>query len=123
MGGRRAGSLTKLVGKGGEVATAKGGLTRAVSTKDPDAIAEASVRLIAQSSVGLEALRYSLKLAPYISRNARRLAQLSREKRDEEIRKAWSSVKRANNLETSSELDNTVISAAHATFSKTGSKQ
>ena len=123
MGGRRAASLTNLVGKGGKVTTAKGDLSRAVTKQDPGAIAHASARLITQSDVGLEALRYSLKLAPYISQNARRLAQLSRSKRDEEIRQVWSSIKRSNNLDTTPELDNTVISAAHATFSKRGSKR
>lgn len=118
MGGRRAGSLSNLVGSGGKVTTAKSKLSRAVSSENPDAIASAAANLVTKSDVGLEALRFSLKLTPFISDNARRLAQISLSKRDEEIRKAWSSVKKTSNIRTSPELDNSVISAALATFGK-----
>lgn len=118
MGGRRAGSLSNLVGSGGEVTAAKSKLSRAVSSENPDAIASAAAKLITKSGVGLEALRFSLKLTPFISENARRLAKISPAKRDEEIRKAWSTVKNTSKISTSPELDNSVISAALATFGK-----
>ena len=118
MGGRRAGSLTNLVGKGGGVSTAKSELSRAVTKENSNAIAEASAKLITKSDVGLEALRYSLKLAPFISRNTKHLAKLSNKEQDEKIRHAWSKVKKDHDLKTSPELDSTVISAAKNTLLK-----
>ena len=116
MGGRRAGNLLHLVGSGGKVTAAKRELTRAVSAADPDAIAEASTRLIASSEVGLDAFRYGLKLAPYIAENLSQLGGLADRDRIEAIRKAWGELKRRENIKASPELDSAVITAATEAF-------
>ena len=118
MGGRRAADLTHIVGKAKSVTAAKRRLTDAVSGQDPSAIADASVRLVAHSQVGLKALRYGLKLSPYISEHRSELAGLSPSERSEAIRAAWGSVKKREGIRSSAELDATVISAASAAFRK-----
>lgn len=118
MGGRRAGSLTNLVGKGGKVTSSKRELSRAVAKQDPSAIAQASAKLVTNSDIGLQAIRYSLKLAPFISRNADSLVKLSQKDQEETIRHAWGKVKKDNALATTPELDSTVVSAAKNTFLK-----
>ena len=122
MGGRRAGSLTNLVGSGGNVSIAKRRLTRAVTKEDPNAIAIASAQLIADSNVGLEGIRYGLKLAPYITTNASKLARLTVKDRDEKIRQVWSQIKKRENITTTREVDNVVVVAAKEAFSKGGGK-
>lgn len=118
MGGRRAPDLTKLVGKAKGVTAAKRKLTAAVNQKDPQSIAEASVRLVASSQVGLQSLRYGLKLSPFISENRSELAKASGSDRNEMLRTAWSGIKSKERLRTSSEVDNAIISAASAAFRK-----
>lgn len=116
MGGRRAGSLDNLVGVGGAVTQGKSALSRAVTSEDPHEIASASARLVAQSDIGLEALRLGLKLVPYLERNQGRLAALPKVDREEEIRRAWSSIKHEHVIDTSSEVDNAVITSAREAF-------
>lgn len=116
MGGRRAADLTQIVGKAKSLAGAKRHLTAAVSEQDPSAIADASIRLVASSQVGLQALRYGLKLSPYISEQGAALAKLSPADRNEAIRAAWSSIKKREGIRSSPELDATVVSAASAAF-------
>lgn len=118
MGGRRAADLTHLVGKAKTITSAKRELTSAVGGKDPKAIADASTRLVAKSQVGLTALRYGLKLSPYISENRETLFKQSVKDRSESLRRAWTSVKSKESLRTSREIDAAVISAASATFRK-----
>ena len=118
MGGRRAADLTKLVGKAKPVSAAKRQLTSAVGGQDPKAIADASTRLLATSQVGLTALRYGLKLSPYISENHAALSKQSIAERSVTLRRAWSLTKSKENLRTSPELDAAVISAASAAFRK-----
>lgn len=120
MGGRRAGSLTSLVGSGGAVTPAKSRLTRAIKGQDPSEIATASVQLVLNSELGLGSIRLALKLVPYLQQNASELAQLSRPERDERIREAWSDVKRQANVVTSKEVDGAIIGAANAAFAKRG---
>jgi hypothetical protein len=118
MGGRRAGSLSNLVGSGRDVAAAKRRLSRAVTKEDPSAIAEASINLVEHSNVGIESLRLGLKLAPYVSENAAELATLSGTDREERIRAAWADIKRRENLQTPREVDSAVVNAAKAAFAK-----
>lgn len=114
MGGRRAADLTSLVGKARTLSAAKRNLTRAVSQKDPAAIADASARLMATSSVGLQAVRYGLKLSPYISEERALLSKMSAMERNEAIRKEWSSIKKRERIRTPPEVDSAVVSAAAA---------
>ncbi len=116
MGGRRPGNLRNLVGIGGSVTAGQRALSRAVREADPEAIAGASTRLVASSALGVSALRYGLKLAPYLDRNAKRLKSLDPRVRVEEIRKAWSELKRREGIRSSAELDSVVITSASQTL-------
>jgi hypothetical protein len=118
MGGRRAAHLGNLVGNSKIVAPAKRQLSAAIAEHSPEAIANASVRLVATSSVGLRALRYGLKLTPYIAEQGAALARLSPAERTEAIRAAWGSLKAREGIRGSLELDAAVISAASAAFRK-----
>jgi hypothetical protein len=91
-------------------------LSRAVSEADPEAIAGASTRLVASSELGVSALRYGLKLAPYLNHNAKRLRTLDPRARVEEIRRAWSELKKKEGIRSSLELDSVVITSASQTL-------
>lgn len=116
MGGRRPGNLRNLVGFGGAVTAAQRKLSRAVKDADPDAIAGASTRLVASSELGVSALRYGLKLAPYLDQNAKKLRSLPPRARVEEIRRAWSELKRREGIRSSPELDSVVVTSASQTM-------
>jgi hypothetical protein len=118
VGGRRAGSLGKLVGTGGDVAGAKRDFSRAVSREDPEAIAGASARVIASSTEGLHALAYGLKLTQFISDQASQLKRLGPKNRDERIRRAWAEIKQRDGITTPREIDNAVVSAANEALTK-----
>lgn len=112
MGGRRGGNLLHLVGTGAKVTEERRNLSRAISAEDADAIATASTRLVANSGLALDALRYGLKLAPYISAHADELARLEGRDRAEAIRHAWAEVKALEGLKTNPEIDSAVVTAA-----------
>lgn len=116
MGGRRAGSLKSIVGSGGNVTAAKRELSQAISTADPQAIANAAVRLVAASEIGLDAFRFGLKLAPVLAQRASALGKLDARERLEAVRQAWSEVKKRENISASPELDSAVVTAATQTF-------
>lgn len=118
MGGRRAANLSGLVGTSKAATSAKRILTTAVSHQDPAAIAGASVRLVAASSVGLKALRYGLKLSPFISESASTLAKMGPVERSEAVRSAWSAVKSREGIRASPELDSAVVTAALSALRK-----
>ena len=118
MGGRRAADLTHLVGKSRTTAPAKRNLTRAVSGQDPEKIVDATANLFASSSVGLKALRYGLKLTPYIRDHRKELSKLPATERSEAIRAAWSALKRKERIKAHPELDAAVVSAASSAFRK-----
>jgi hypothetical protein len=116
MGGRRAGNIRNLVGIGGAVTAGRRELSKAVREADPEAIAGASIRLVASSQLGVSALRYGLKLALFLDRNAKRLQQLEPRARVEEIRRAWSELKRREGIQSSPELDSVVVTSASQTI-------
>lgn len=64
----------------------------------------------------------SLKLAPYITANASKLAKLTVKDRDEKIRQVWSQIKNRENITTTREVDNVVVVSAKEAFSKSGGK-
>ena len=123
MGGRRSGSLVNLVGKSKAISKNKGKLTKAISSRDPEAIAEASTRLITSSKVGIDSIRLSLKFLPYLEKNAKKLKKQSKKERDESIRKAWSKIKSKEGIASSRELDSAVISAAKAAIESVGGER
>ena len=122
MGGRRAGNLGHLVGAGGLVTGAKRELSSAVASQDARAIANASAKLVASSDVALDALRYGLKLIPFLASNERLLASLEGRERAEAVRQAWSKVKRSEGIASTPELDSAVVTAATQSLRKEGSR-
>ena len=116
MGGRRAGSLKSIVGAGGDVTAAKRELSSAIGASDPTAIANAAVRLVAASDIGLDAFRYGLKLAPVLAEKASALSKLDARERLEAVRQAWSEVKKREKISATPELDSAVVTAATETF-------
>jgi hypothetical protein len=112
MGGRRAGQLNRLVGKGGTVTSAKRSLTRAIREEDPEAIARTSTLLAVAGDVGLQSIWSGLLLLPYLIEQAQELKRLSRRELDIRLHLIWAKVKLDKQLQTPSEVDKLAIESA-----------
>lgn len=112
MGGRRARSITEIVGTGKALSTRTGQLTEALAEGDADAVAESSAKLIGVSNKIDDILYYASKLTKFIERTAKKGEDLSHEERQKLARKEWSRIKRKENLKDDPIATKVIVSAA-----------
>jgi hypothetical protein len=112
MGSRRSYSLSAVVGKGTDLSASKGALTKAMKEGDAGKVVASSAELVAKSPLTSDFFYHGLKLLDALNRLAPGAKNLSAEALDKQIRNAWSSVKRVNEIADDKALDQIVIDAA-----------
>ncbi len=110
MGGRRARNVSEIVGEGLRVE--KGQFTRALKSKDPEAIAQGSARLLAKSSKTTEILYYATKLADFVRKQVKEGKALTHAERESLVRKEWSRIKKAEKLPDDAIATPAIVAAA-----------
>ena len=92
MGGRRAKSLSEIVGTG--LSAQQGSFTRAIGKKDPESITTSSAKLVAKSETISDILYYVSKLANFVVREAQSTEDLNYAEREALAKKEWSRLRR-----------------------------
>lgn len=116
MGGRRARSLTEIVGTG--LSAQRASFTRAVGQENPEGVVASSAKLIAQSKKIADIVYYASKLADFVKGIAASGQDLNYEQRVELARKEWSRVKKEENLEDDPIITNAIVSSAAKAIAK-----
>jgi len=116
MGGRRAKSLSQIVGKGLEKQQA--GFMRAVGKNDPEGIATSSAELVAKSGKISDILYYASKLADFVVKEAESKQDLSHEERLKLVRREWSRIKKEENIEDDPITTDVIVFAAAKALGK-----
>lgn len=112
MGSRRSYSLSAVVGKGTDLSSSKGALTKAIKEGDAERVVASSAELVAKSQLASEFFYHGLKLLDALNRIAPEAKDLSAEALDKEVRVAWAGVKRLHEIADDKALDQIVIDAA-----------
>jgi hypothetical protein len=116
MGGRRAKSLSDIVGTG--LSAQQASFTRAVGKKDPESITTSSAKLVAKSEQISDILYYVSKLADFVVKEARSTEGLNYAERELLAKKEWSSLKRKEGLEVARVVDDAIVSAVAKAIGK-----
>lgn len=114
MGGRRARSLSDIVGGGLSAQRAR--FTRALNEQNPEALASSSARLLADSPRIGQIIYYTAKLSDFVKRAAGR--DLNYEQRKALTRQEWSRVKKKEGLTVDSIINDAVVSSVAKTIGK-----
>lgn len=96
MGGRRARSVTEVVGA--VSATQRGAFNRALSQKDPTAVAVSSAKLVEQGPKVDDILYYATKLAGFVEKIVKSGDELTYAERERLARQEWSRIKESEGL-------------------------
>ena len=110
MGGRRARNVTEVVGEGQSAQKSK--FTRALKTRDPEAIAQSSAQLLALSSKTTDILYYATKLTDFVRKQVKAGKDLSAAERESLARREWSRIKKAENLKDDPIATSAIVAAA-----------
>jgi len=116
VGGRRARSITEVVGTGLSAQSRK--LTRAISDENPEAVAVSSAELLASSKKTIDVLYYASQLASFVTKIVESDRNLPYEERISLARQEWSRIKRAENLADDPIVTNAIVSAAARAIGK-----
>lgn len=116
MGGRRARSLSEIVGAGQSAERAS--FTRALSEQDPEAVATSSAKLLAGSGKMAQIIYYAAKLTGFVRKTVESGKDLSYEDRVELARKEWSRVKKKQNLADDPVVTNAIVSSVAKAIGK-----
>lgn len=116
MGGRRARSLTEIVGSG--LSAQRGQFSKAMRGDDPRAVAVSSAMLLANSKRTAQILYYVTKLAGFVEREVKSGGDLSFEERISRARREWSRIKKEENLPDDPVVTSAVVSAAARAIAK-----
>jgi hypothetical protein len=109
MGGRRARSLSEIVGTG--LGAQQASFTRAIEQENPEAIAVSSAKLVAKSDKIADILYYASKLAEFVLRESKTKHDLDHEGRMRLARQEWSRVKKEEGLEDDPVVTNALVNA------------
>lgn len=109
MGGRRARSVSEVVGEG--LRGQKSQFARALKGKDPQAIAQSSARLLAKSPKTTDILYYVSKLASFVRKQVKEGEALKYKERKRLARKEWSRIKKAEKFTDDHITTNAIIAA------------
>ena len=116
MGGRRARSVTEIVGGG--LSAQRGQLTRAISEENPQGTAVSSAKLVASSKKTADIFYYISKLAGFVKEVVESGRDLSLEEREALARREWSRIKKQEGLEDNPIVTKAVVSAAARAIAK-----
>ncbi len=116
MGGRRARSLTEIVGSG--LTAQRGKFAKAMSDEDPGAVAVSSAELLAKSKKTVDILFYAARLAGFVKKQVQEGKDLSYEERVALARREWSRIKKKENLEDDPIITNAIVSAVVSAIGK-----
>lgn len=109
MGGRRARSLTEILGAG--LGSQQASFTRSVARNDPENIAVSSAKLVAESEKISNILYYASKLSDFILKEAKSKQDLSYGERERLARKEWSRIKREEKINDDPVVTDAIVSA------------
>jgi hypothetical protein len=110
MGGRRARSLSEIVGTG--LGRQQAIFTRAVGQENPEGIAASSAKLIAESDKISSILYYASKLTDFILKEAKSKEDLNYVEREKLARQEWSRIKKEENIPNDPVVTEAIVSAA-----------
>jgi len=116
MGGRRAKSLSEILGSG--MGARQASFTRAVGKGDPENIAAKSAQLAADSEKISEILYYVSKLADFVVREATSQQELNYEQRQQLARQEWSRVKKEEGIGDDPIVTDAVVTAVAKAIGK-----
>jgi len=116
MGGRRARSLSEVVGTG--LAREKQRFEEAVSSHEPQAVAVTSARLVAKSKKAANIIYYASKLSDFIRSVVESGKDLSYSERIRLARRAWSRIKKRENLTDDPIVTQAVVRATAKAIAK-----
>jgi len=108
MGGRRARSLSEIVGTG---LRGQGGFSRALSSADPEAMAASSAKLVSESDRVTDIIYYVSKLADVVRDIVETGRDLSYDERETVARRDWSRIKDNEDLPDDPVITQAVVSA------------
>lgn len=112
MGGRRASSISEIVGSGSRLAPLSQRLGRALTAEDPRQVAAATANLLATGPKSTDILYYASQLIDFIRRMVERGKDLPYEEREALAREAWSKVKAREGLPDDAITTQAIVSAA-----------
>jgi len=110
MGGRRAKSLSEIVGEG--LGSQQAGFMRAVGKSDPESIATSSVELAAESDRITDILQYASKLTDFVVKEAKSSQDLNHDERLKLVRREWSRIKKKENIKDDRVITDIIVAAA-----------
>ena len=116
MGGRRARSLSEIVGGG--LSTQRASFTRALGQENPEGVAVSSAKLVAKSSKMAQIIYYTAKLSDFVRKAVESGKDLTYEQRVELTRKEWSRVKKEQQLADDPIVTNAIVSSVAKAIGK-----
>ena len=108
MGGRRATSISDIVGGG--LSTQRASFTRALNEQNPEALVSSSARLLADSPRIGQIIYYAAKLSDFVRKAAEAGKNLNYEERKALARHEWSRIKKQEGLTVDSITNDAVVS-------------
>jgi len=118
VGGRRARSISEIVGTG--LSAQRGEFSRAIAAENPEAVAVSSAKLVASSDRTADILYYVSKLAGFVADIVNSGRDLGFEERVSLARKEWSRIKKKENLPDDPIVTSAVVSAVTKAIAKGG---
>jgi hypothetical protein len=116
MGGRRAKSLSQIVGEG--LGRQQASFMRAVGENDPEGIATSSAELAAESGRITDILYYASKLADFVIKEAESAQDLNHDERLKLVRREWSRIKKKENIKDDPVITDAIVFAAAKAIGK-----
>jgi len=112
MGGRRASSISQIVGSGSRLRPLSQQLGRALSAENPQRVAEAAANLLATGPKSTDILYYAAQMTKFIRRAVESGKDLPYNKREALAREEWSRIKAREGLPDDSVTTQAIVSAA-----------
>ncbi|MEJ0085099.1 MAG: hypothetical protein WDO72_05430 [Pseudomonadota bacterium] len=112
MGGRRASSISEIVGSNPRLAPLSRKLGKALTSEDPEKVARAAADLVATGSKSTDILYYATQMSEFIRRTVESGKDLSHNERESLAREEWSRVKAREGLPDDSIATQAIVSAA-----------
>jgi hypothetical protein len=116
MGGRRAPTLSAIVGEGLEKQQAS--FMRAIGQKDPEGIATSAAELVAKSGKLSNILYYASKLTDFVLKESKASRDLSPEERERLARREWSRIKKKEGIKDDPVVTDTIVFAVAKAIGK-----
>ena len=115
MGGRRARSLSEIVGEK-PLKKERASFTQAIREQDPERIAASSAVLAAESGRISQILYYASKLTDFVLKESKSKKDLSHEERLRLARQEWSRIKKAEGIKDDPVVTDAIVFAVAKTI-------